>query len=465
MKKILLLLIFPLLMQSCLFEEKDYFEESASERIEGKITDTKNLLSSQSKGWILYYFPDLSYGGHNYAISFEDEQAKIACESEVVRTHIITGDPSYNDSCLYDVLPEQGTVLTFNTYSKLMHQFRNPSAYSYNGLEGDYEFILTSVEPDNIELTGKTTGHTMRMFPVPNSYASKESYLEAVQAMANNGKFGSYVLSYEGKFVDSVTGNIRGRHLSYSYDEVKIKEVSKKDDTVITVAHIPLIFTPEGFIVYHDKTENANRNVTSVIRTENLLPLFNPDTEYTEFTFDAANSKFVSKDGKIEFVKIPVENLDPNLRITNLMENSLFEYYSEIGDACSQFKTLWNTAATYLDMLYGSLGVALSDMSTGYDMLMGRDKYAFTFWCGRYNATYGIDVKPAEGTTNQISISPAEGGNLNWGAFGTYLNPLVNFFVNNSPWIIEPDDNELPQTVKLVSAANPDMWIYIVLYN
>jgi hypothetical protein len=450
-------------MQSCLFEEENYFEEPASARIEEKITETKNLLSSQTKGWVLYYFPDYSYGGHNYAISFSGEQAKIACESEVIENRVYPCDPDYTDSCLYDIIPEQGAILTFNTYSKLMHQFRNPSSAAYQGLGGDYEFVLASVKPDEIKLKGKTTGNTMRMFPIPGEYSDKASYLKAVQAMANNGKLGSYLLYNEGKLVDSVvTGTQKGRYLSYSYDEIKTNEVTKRIDTAVTTAHIPLIFTPEGFIIYHDKTEYANRNVHPVKKTEDLLPLFDPEIEYTEFTFDAANSKFVSKDGKTEFVKIHLADL--NKRIIDLMGNSLFEYYSATGDACSQFKSSWSTAALFLNMLYGSQGVALSDLSIGYDYIMSKDKYAMTFWCGRYNATYGLDINTVEGTTDQISISALEAG-LNWNALGSYLNPLLNFFVNNSPWIIEPDDIELPATVKLVSAANPEMWIYVELYN
>jgi hypothetical protein len=462
MKKILLFIVFPLLLQSCLFEEKDYFEESASARIEGKIVETKSVLSSQDNGWILHYFPRLSLGGHNYTISFSDEQAKIACESEVVGNSVNTCTPVYFDSCLYDVISEQGAILSFNTYSKLMHQFRNPSAVAYQGHGGDYEFVITNVKSDEIKLKGKTNGNTMRMIPVPDGYTPK-SYIEAVQTMVNNGKIGSYLLYSEGKLVDStVTGIQKGRYLSYSYNVISLNEETKKNDTVTATANISVIYTPDGFIVYHDKTENAKKNVYPLKKSEELLPLFDPDIEYTEFIFDRANAKFVSKDGKIEFVKAPLGDL--NTRIVGLMGNGLFEYYSATGSACSSFISLWTTAALYLNLSYGNQGVALSDISIGYDVIMTTDKYALTFWCGQYNATYGINIKPVEGTTNQISIS-AVAGNLNWAAFGTYLTPLVNFFVNYSPWIIEPDDEELPQTVKLVSAANSNMWIYLELYN
>jgi hypothetical protein len=460
MKKILLFIVFPLLMQSCLFEDKDYFEESASERIESKISGTKTILSSQSKGWILHYFPRLSYGGHNYAISFSDEQAKIACETEVVGTNIRVGDPAYSDSCLYDVISEQGAILSFNTYSKLMHQFRNPSSVAYQGLGGDYEFILTNVEANEIKLTGKTTKHTMRMFPIPNSYTSKESYLEAVQKIADVGKLGSYILYYEGKLVDSITGTQRGRYLSYSYDKIEVNTETGKNDTVSATATIPLIFTPEGFIVYHDKIENVMRNISSVKKSKDLLPVFDTLQEYTEFTYDEANSKFVSKDGKIEFAKIPLP--DFNIRIVKLMETNLLVYVPEEESACSAFDAIWNTAATNLGAAYGSLGVALSDITIGYDLIMESDKYALTFWCGAYNATFGLDINLVTGTTNQISISPLT-GNLNWGPFGPYLSSIVAFFVTNSPWILEPDDEEIPLTIKLVSATNPDLWINLTI--
>jgi hypothetical protein len=457
MKKILLFIVLPLLMQSCLFEDNDYFEESASARVEGKISETKNILSSASNGWILHYFPDLSYGGHNYALSFSDKQATISCETEVVGTSLTVGDPASVDSCLYDVIPEQGAILTFNTYSKLLHQFRNPSAAAYQGLGGDYEFILTDIKQNEIKLKGKTTGNLMRMFPVPSGY-TKESYLEAIQAMSNKGKLGNYTLYYEGKVVSTTVGARRGRYLSYTYNE------TVNLDTISTTATISLIYTLEGFIVYHDKLENVKRNVDPPKPSDELVDfVFDSDKEYTEFIYDDANSKFVSKDGKIEFVKIPL--VDLNTRIVEHMQNTSFDYYHYEGSASPTFNTIWNNAKANLAAAYGSIGVALSDMNIGYDWIYnGANPCVITFWCGPYNTLYGLNITPVTGTVDQISISSVPGTYLNWSPFGPYLNPLLNFFVNNSPWIIEPNDIELPERIKLINVSDPNIWVFLDIY-
>jgi hypothetical protein len=457
MKKILLFIVFPLLIQSCLFEEKNYFEEPAAERLEAKITETKNILSSPSNGWVLHYFPDLSFGGHNYAISFADEQAKIACESEVTGTTVSVCNPIYIDSCLYDIIPEQGAILTFSTYSKLMHQFRNPSGgAAYHGLGGDYEFVLTNVQSNEIKLKGKTQGQTMRMFPIPGSYDSKESYLKAVQAISNKNKLGDYVLYYEGKLVDSISGT--QRYLSYSYDEIQLNEETKKYDTVTVTANIPIIFTPEGFIVYHDKTEKANRNVTPIKKTDALIPVFNPDIEYTEFTFDEANAKFVSKDGKIEFVKIIISFNQQFAQTTTQWILSP----DDSEKSCAEFQSVYQIAYNAnIDELNEDLYIMYIGRSHITDIdIISPTPYVIAFLSDGYWSTFGIKLTPIANTEDQVNIEEFGGNNANW-PYYEHFRIIVDFFIDNSPWQLVHDDVEDTSSIRLVSVNNSDLWIVI----
>jgi hypothetical protein len=457
MKKILLFIVFPLLMQSCLFEEENYFEEPASARIEEKITETKNVLSSQSNGWILHYFPRLSLGGHNYAISFSGEQAKIACESKVVGTSVNVGDPNYTDSCLYDIIPEQGAILTFNTYS-IMHQFRNPSSAAYQGLGGDYEFILTSVKPDEIGLKGKTTGNTMRMFPIPGEYPDKASYLKAVQAMTNNGKVGSYLLYCDGKFIDTVMGVNRGRYLSYSYDEIQSNAETQKNDTVTTTANIPIIYTPDGFIVYHDKTENVKKDVYPVKKSELLLPVFDSLRNYTEFTYDQANLKFVSKDGKIEFVKIimPI-----NEQFAKTSTQWLFDC-EDSEKSSAAFRSVYQTAYNANMNQWGETLSIIYIGLTHNSAIGSPTPYVFAFYSDGYWSTYGIKLTPVANTADQVNIETSGAGNTNgnW-PYYLYFEPIVNFFIDNSPWQLIADDAESPTSIKLVSVNDNSLWAVV----
>ena len=45
-------------LQSCLFEQKDLFEDSASARLSKTLANAKTVLTQQTGGWIMYYYPD-----------------------------------------------------------------------------------------------------------------------------------------------------------------------------------------------------------------------------------------------------------------------------------------------------------------------------------------------------------------------------------------------------------------------
>ncbi len=53
------------LLQSCLKDQEDLFDNSASERLQMVLDNTKRILESSEDGWVLDYYPDrnLSYGG------------------------------------------------------------------------------------------------------------------------------------------------------------------------------------------------------------------------------------------------------------------------------------------------------------------------------------------------------------------------------------------------------------------
>jgi hypothetical protein len=126
--------ILPLLLQSCLFEEENNFDSTATERAQQTRDAADAALKNNTKGWIFHYFADLEYGGYNYLLSFDGQQATIFTDiTDYIR----------KDSCLYQVKTEQGTILTFDTYSELMHLFRDPTVGYPDSYGGDYEFVIT----------------------------------------------------------------------------------------------------------------------------------------------------------------------------------------------------------------------------------------------------------------------------------------------------------------------------------
>ena len=76
MKKsnIIILISALLAFTSCLFEQKEVFDKTPAERMEGYLNEYQELLESSENGWILEYYPDsyLSYGGYVYFLTFNE---------------------------------------------------------------------------------------------------------------------------------------------------------------------------------------------------------------------------------------------------------------------------------------------------------------------------------------------------------------------------------------------------------
>ena len=72
-KSTILILISSLLaLTSCLFEQKEVFEKTPAERMEGYLSEYQELLESSVDGWVMEYYPDntLAYGGYVYFLTF-----------------------------------------------------------------------------------------------------------------------------------------------------------------------------------------------------------------------------------------------------------------------------------------------------------------------------------------------------------------------------------------------------------
>lgn len=190
MKRLFTLLAAAFLLTACLFKNDDIFDETASARMSGLMTKASEAIARHPEGWVLQYFSTENSGGYNYVIRFDNGKAYISCE---------TAASDYVEECLYDIIKEDGAVLTFNTYSSLLQQFHEPSFSDVDGAGGDYEFRIQGVgEDDVISLIGKIRGSSMRMMPLPEGY-TPASWLDAVKTIQSawKGDFFIYSSDYE----------------------------------------------------------------------------------------------------------------------------------------------------------------------------------------------------------------------------------------------------------------------------
>lgn len=172
---------------ACQSEEDDLFDSSAAERLAAsKITYTQRLPQATA-GWAMEFYPtnaSSGYRGQGYLML-----AKFNTDKSVTigMNNIMTDYEYKEDTSLWEVIADQGPVLSFNTYNQCLHYFADPAIYDTGlGFEGDYEFEIISL-PENAEfamLKGKKRSTYVRMTRLEEG-TDFEEYLQEVQTFNN----------------------------------------------------------------------------------------------------------------------------------------------------------------------------------------------------------------------------------------------------------------------------------------
>lgn len=227
MKKIFLYLMLAAAtfsIQSCLHDDEELFEESAAERIDKAVANARNILQSAPNGWHLEYYlgSEYSYGGYNFLVKFTEDRVYAAGE--------IAGDNTMVTWSSYDVVKDQGPVLTINTYNEILHFLTQPYSDQVDGFEGDFEFVLLDVTPDRIELKGKKWGNHMVLTRMDEN-VTWENYLDGITNITDNILF-----TYEGTFNNqAIYGELDDNNHIWIANEDGTEEIEE-----------PFIYTTKG---------------------------------------------------------------------------------------------------------------------------------------------------------------------------------------------------------------------------
>lgn len=175
----LLVLGFVLFASACsLHDDTENFDAPAAERIENTVSADKALLESSLNGWQLHLWTGRDYtgGGYTYLMKFHDGKVTVASD-------IAKADTSASSS--YDVISDQGPVLTLNTYNAIFHYLAYPSLDGDDGEQQDYEFVITRTTNDSIFLRGKKWGNSMFMTRISDN-TSWSDEIAKIQAMQDS---------------------------------------------------------------------------------------------------------------------------------------------------------------------------------------------------------------------------------------------------------------------------------------
>lgn len=278
-----LLLAGSLLATSCYFEEDDYFEEDAAQRIDSANKAIQEKLvagsSNGNYGWVIQYFvagvDEARYEGFNLFASFEQD-GKVTMASN--HRYLRNGNAGkYTEHVsFYEMLREKGTVLAFNTWNDILTVFADPVDPTKapgqivddgEGMAGDHNFLVMSYSDDEILLRGERHYANSRMIRCDRPW---KEYMEAVDAVKK--LVAPSAIPYH--YVINGTDTMYMVNVNRGYPDYKIKPASNSSTP------LSLIFTPNGFRLQEKATIGEDKK------------------EFREFTMSPDSTCLVSEDGE-----------------------------------------------------------------------------------------------------------------------------------------------------------------------
>ena len=268
-----------LTLSSCLFEEDDCFEESASVRIEQYNENVQALLVSPQYGWRMQYFPNTGSRGYNIMTSFtasgvckaacifaqENSDASVYSDAASRSFTFSAESPSkYREaSSLYQMEESNGSVLAMVSYNDIISGFVAPQTDG-TGYAGDDHFVVLSATDDEILLKGDRYGARLRMVPAQGDWkeeltsiyqTNKDLFTEGVKSyylMAGDSTF--YCVEYATGIL--VVGSAMADRLNYqesrfsnALTSTQRSDISNNNAAYVTSASVDyqtFITAPDG---------------------------------------------------------------------------------------------------------------------------------------------------------------------------------------------------------------------------
>ena len=158
-------------LPSCLKDDKANFSGSPAARLDEAVKVNKQILESAPNGWSLGYYAGRNYSGPGFTLTlkFKDGKAYIMGDNKDATTVGVSE---------YDIVKDQGVVLTFPTYNSVIHELAGASQGYPEGLQGDYEFAILEANANFIRLRGKKWKNEMILTPIKDQ--TQEEFIQKV---------------------------------------------------------------------------------------------------------------------------------------------------------------------------------------------------------------------------------------------------------------------------------------------
>lgn len=244
MKKIIgaFLIALSLVATGCLHEEEDIFGKSAAIRAKEFKEGTEAALAAAPNGWVMHYFPNPTTEGYTYLMKFgTGGNVTMAGKNKYLKNQY------KEEISLWEVILDNGPVLTFNSYNTIFHIFADPIDPDNNpdlegkGLEGDYEFIVLEYSDSQIKLKGKKHGAYVLMSRLADGQ-NWEDYFKSLDNM-NTFLFGNTPNNFYLRVEDTY-------YTMYDGTTHIFNIVPEGGNRYADGDKVPFIVTPDGLRLY-----------------------------------------------------------------------------------------------------------------------------------------------------------------------------------------------------------------------
>ena len=260
MKKILMfttaLSLMVATLPSCLKDDKANFSGSPATRLDEAVKVNKQILESAPNGWSLGYYAGRNYSGPGFTLTlkFKDGKAYIMGDNKDATTVGVSE---------YDVVKDQGVVLTFPTYNSVIHELAGASQGYPEGLQGDYEFSILEANSNFIRLRGKKWKNEMILTPIKNQ--TQEEFIQKVLTIREGMTTNNYHFILGKDTLSAGEVNIETRRLTAKINNVSYDLAYNLTDTGLNLSSPIKIGTKEySSFTWNEADKSFNNGELSI---------------------------------------------------------------------------------------------------------------------------------------------------------------------------------------------------------
>lgn len=252
------------MLSSCTFEQEDYFDESASLRITHMNEQLKDRLVSQSNegkhGWVIQYFvagtDNYNFEGFNlFGRFYNDNKVTLASDHRYLRNGNANKYTEHTSN--YELLAEEGPVLSFNTWNDILTVFEDPVdpgkaptslANDGEGMNGDHNLVLSSYDANSMLFHGERHGARIRFIPCDRPW---QQYID------DTNKLKDFISSTT--YSDFYVVGPKGDTLYFEGVRSGIITYCERLEDPLFPTTINCVFTPAGFRLHRENNINGTK--------------------------------------------------------------------------------------------------------------------------------------------------------------------------------------------------------------